>query len=138
MSGAPYRPGDEVSSGSLYRRAPPDHFPRGVNEPPSKQVFAPNRRRGDSGSSAYLTALTTQEQVLAGHETYGLVEIDVDQVVALGFRVEYSPKPEEPGSGMGHVMIYGDFRASKLKGLRDASRIVRWPVVPSRPEAPPP
>lgn len=116
-----YSPGDEITEGSLYRRVHPGPgcFPRGLDALPS------NNKPDDPGISAYLVGVVTEEQVLAGHDGYALVEIDVVTLRNAQFRAVYAPKAEEGELGRGHVMINGDFRQSNCRALARACRLVR-------------
>ena len=121
MGDAKYKPGDRITKGSLLRRVPPDtgSFPRGLQELPSRQAFEP--KKGDSGISAYLAELTTEDEALGGNQGFALVEIEIAEVTARGFTVTYDPTANERG----HVLVKGVFSPSARKALSQNCKVKR-------------
>lgn len=119
-----YKPGDPITSGTLYRRIYPDQgcFKDGL---PTSQVFRP--KRNDPGLSAHLAEVTTPDDVLAGFERFGLAEVPVKAVTEAGLSVRYDPIENMPG----HVIIEGNnlSRPSTWRKLKQAATLVREPTI---------
>jgi hypothetical protein len=110
----PLREGDEVTSGVLYRRIYPD--PNFFKDGRATSLnFLPDRRDPSMEVSMYRAAENTPSDVLEGHEGFGLLEIGVENLYALGLRVIYTPQ-----WGKGHVSVLG-FRKKPEQPRRDAA-----------------
>jgi len=113
-------PGQFLTSGVLYRRIYPG--PTCYREGKStSQVFT--KKREDPGISVNLASLTSSEDVLKGHDNFGLAEITVEEVIAAGFTVKYEPKKGDPG----HCVIYGQFSDGNCRKLSRASKVLVAP-----------
>jgi hypothetical protein len=77
---APPQEGDEVTSGVLYRRIFPnrDYF----KPPPENRITSLNflPAKGEADVSMYRAAETTPSEVLEGHEGFGLLMLDAEQL----------------------------------------------------------
>jgi hypothetical protein len=122
MTGGKYTPGQEIVSGRLYRRVFPDqgNFPRGFDARPSRQAFERNRKT-DPGISASLADVVTMDEVLAGHEGFALVALEVETATNAGFKVTFDPTPDDKG----HVLISGPFSRQNCKKLSSECEVVR-------------
>lgn len=107
------QPGDPITEGRILRRVFPSQscYPQGRDAPPSSQSFEP--KAGDAGISADLEDLCTPEEVLRGHEGFGLVALDVTKLVTLGFQVTYEPTSTDQA----HVLVSGNFSKSNRRKL---------------------
>lgn len=126
----PLRAGDEVTSGGLYRRILPhrDYFKFGDEREPSRATslnFLPDSADDDSAVSMFRAAETSPSEVLEGHNGYGLLEIGVEVLWALGMRVVYTPQ-----WGKGHVSVYGFTK--KAQPRRDAAYASHVLIPPTR------
>lgn len=111
-------PGDEVRTGSLYRRIPDDtdHWVVDEDRPASYNFIQDNN---DDYLSTHWSELTTPEKVFEGNPGCGLVEVPVSVFWDMGLQVTYEPTPEDPS----HVAVRGlkNPKTSVLKKLRKAT-----------------
>ena len=92
MAGPSYRAGQDVPTGLLYRRIFPDssYYRPPPGERATSLNFLPDK--GDDYLSMYLADEVTPEEVLDGHERFGLLGIDAETLWSLGCRVTYEPE----------------------------------------------
>lgn len=122
---APPQEGDEVTSGVLYRRIFPnrDYF----KPPPENRITSLNflPAKGEADVSMYRAAETTPSEVLEGHDGFGLLMLDAEQLWGIGKRVVYTPK-----FGKGHVSVYG-FSKQDEQARKDAAFSSRLLISPA-------
>jgi hypothetical protein len=125
VADATYKEGDEVHSGSLYRRIFPDkdYYKGPPQNRPTSANFMPGR--SDPYLSMYRAAETTPSEMLAGHDRFGLCEIDAEVLWGMGLRVTY-----EPTYGKGHVGVWG-FTKKNDQARRDAAYAARVLIPPT-------
>lgn len=120
-------PGDRLTSGILYRRIYPQPNNYDVAERrPTRQVF--DLKKGDDHLSMTLRDLTSVEEMLKGHEAYGLCEMDVEALVAEGLQVSYEPSDQE---GVAHVAVRGRLSGSVRHNLARRARVIKEPNFPT-------
>lgn len=127
-------PGEIPADCWLLRWIPPDFMD--VSEQgwaPKSQAFQDIEMDGVLAMSVYLECLLLdlgldQMCVLKGLDGYGLVALRADTVIAEGFVIELSPRPEDIPRGQAHAHLVGDkSRKSVRRMLRDKS-VVRHPL----------
>lgn len=116
-------PGQVITRGKLYRRIypHPNYYAHGKV---TSQAF--DRRRGDDHLSMALASLTTPEELLIGHDGYGVLEIDVADLTAERLEVRFDPSEEE---GPAHVQIRGELPRSVRKKLASQAHVVIAPRI---------
>jgi hypothetical protein len=78
-----------------------------------------------------LASLTTPEELLMGHDGFGVLEIDVADLIAEGLEARYDPSEEE---GPAHVQVRGALTRSVGRKLAARANVVIPPtIVPSPP-----
>jgi len=117
-----YEPGQRITQGRLYRRIFP-HSAYYSNGKVTSQVFD---SRGDDHLSMALADLTTPEELLIGHEGFGVLEIDAADLCAEGLEVEFSPSEQE---GPAHVAVRGSLTRSVRKRLANRAAVVKPPNI---------
>jgi hypothetical protein len=120
----------------LFRRIPPDggRVTWSENGPVCSSF---NFKDRDDELSVYLAAETSPDEVLAGHDGFGLVSFTAQEVrVACAGKVTICRCPDEPA--MGHVLICGKLGGGDAKRLQRAAKWVdgRWPARPADDAAP--
>lgn len=118
-----HAPGDLITSGKIYRRIYP-HQNYYAHGKVTSQAF--DRRRGDDHLSMALASLTTPEELLIGHDGYGVLEIDIADLIAEGLEVRFDPSEEE---GPAHVQVRGELTRSVRKKLASRAHVVIAPRV---------
>lgn len=114
---------------TVWRRIPPRHFPdKPTMDRPKSPAFM-HDPDGDPMSVIYCRADRTPMEVLAGHEGFGLVELRIDDLGALGLAVVPNPLPNEPT----HASVVGDISHAVRKSVANQAR---W-VVPAGGPHPP-
>jgi hypothetical protein len=112
----------------LFRRIPP--WPDNVTWSESGPAFSTlNFKDKDSELSVNIAIETTAEEVLAGHDGFGLIQFTAGQVrVACGPDIKLCRCAEEPE--MGHVLICGKVGGGAAKRLQRVAIWVegRWPA----------
>ena len=113
----------------LFRRIPPwpDRVTWDDNGQPSFSSF--NFKDKEHELSLHLALETTPDEVLRGHEGFGLVQITAQQVrEACGTGVKLCRCSEDPA--MGHVLVCGKISSGSAKKLQRATKWVegRWPA----------
>jgi hypothetical protein len=125
------RTDDPTVSGDmvLLRRIPPKgdrvQWDADGKPTPSSQNF----KDKDNELSTYIAAEATEEQVLAGHEGFGLVRITAGKVrELLGTTFILCRDTSDPIPG--HVLVCGNFTDGIAKKLKKAADWVpgRWPA----------
>ncbi len=124
MADSTYREGEEVQSGTLYRRIypDPDHYKPPPEDRATSLNFLPDK--GEPYVSMYRAAEVTLSEVLEGHDRFGLLAIDAEVLWGLGCRVTYEPK-----YGKGHVGVWG-FTKKDDQRRRNAAFAARVLVKP--------
>ena len=116
MAGATPSAGDEIRTGTLFRRIPndADHWFEAENRPASYNFIQDN---DDEYLSTQWSELTTPGRIFAQHPGAGLLEVPVAVFWEHGLRVTYEPK-----DGPDHVAVWGlkNPKTSLLKKLRKA------------------
>lgn len=133
MAGAPYGPGERLTSGPLYRRIPnkKDYFVFDAQPPrPGGLAFLPDS--GEAYVSMSLVEMTTEEKVLKGHPGYGLCEVLIEQFPD-GVSATYQPEEGEDD----HVAVWGLGRdpadvpkkegERRRRSLAISARVIRTP-----------
>jgi hypothetical protein len=120
-------PPDDVSIADdavIWRRVPDWHFVRGPDDRirPSSAAFDDDPD-GDSMSAVLATPGRDPAPILLGNTEWGLVAIKVSLLRELGWRVERTPRSEEPA----HVHVHGDKTTGKKR--RVAKECV-WVIPP--------
>jgi len=125
----PYAPGEEITEGDriLFRRL--------VNRPDQWVLDPPPLRPGsgsfepsddDGYTSMYLKDCVSREEVMKGHEAFGLCEILVSEILQAGAtKITYEPDD----GGYGHCGVWG-LRAKPGRKARRAIAIAARVVVP--------
>lgn len=115
---ARYVPGQEVLSGSLYRRIPPNDPARWSEGRPTRYNFLPAKVH--QHLSMHLAEFVTPEQIFRQFPGFGLFEIEVGALLAEGLTVKYMPE-----AAPDHAGVFGLKNAKNaiLDGLR--KQIVR-------------
>lgn len=128
MAQGKYTPGQKVTSGLLLRRIfPHPNYYDGSEGRPTRQVF--DKKKGEHLSAAF-SDLTNPEELLVGHDGFGLCEITVEALIAEGLDVTYEPSEEE---GDAHVAIRGALTGGVRHRLSRQSRCVIAPTIQSGP-----
>lgn len=73
-----------------------------------------------------LVDLTTPEELLLGHEGFGILAIDAADLCAEGLDVEFAPSDQE---GPAHVAVRGDLTRSVRRRLANKAQVVKPPVL---------
>jgi hypothetical protein len=111
----------------LYRRIPPwrDNVTWEENVP---RFSSRNFKDGNLELSVSIAAETTPDEMLAGHDGFGLIQLTAQQVRDIcGPSVKLCRCTEEPA--MGHVLICGKIRSAANKLQRAAKWVDgRWPA----------
>jgi hypothetical protein len=122
----PLQPGDEVTSGVLYRRIYPDkHYFKAAEGRATSLNFLPDRDDPEQAISMFRAAETTPSEVLEDHDRFGLLELGAETFWALGLRVIYTPQ-----WGKGHVSVLG-FTKRKEQPRRDAAFAAHVLIAPT-------
>jgi hypothetical protein len=113
----------------LYRRIPPwpDNVTWDQDGQPSFSSL--NFKDKNQELSVHLASEATPDDVLRGHEAFGLVQITAQQVRDIcGAAIVICRCTEEPA--MGHVLVCGKMTGGTVKKLQRAARWVegRWPA----------
>jgi len=113
----------------LFRRIPPwpDRVTWDDSGQPNFSSF--NFKDKDNELSLHLASETTPDEILRGHEGFGLVQITAQQVrEACGTGVKLCRCAEDPA--MGHVLVCGKISSGSAKKLQRATKWVegRWPA----------
>ena len=124
MAAPPFKPGQRIAEGTLYRRIPP--WPNFFDHEEGRPERIAFRRGGHDYLSMYLKEWIAPEEVASDPPGSGVCEIDVKDVVAIGLRVTYQPE-----YGRAHVGIWGstNTREVQLK-LVEHCRVIIAPRVP--------
>lgn len=132
------REDDPTISGDvvLYRRIPP--WPDNVTWDESGQpsFSSLNFKDKDLELSANMAIEATPDEVLSGHDGFGLIQITAKQVREIcGNGILICRCPEDPANG--HVLVCGKISSGTATKLKRAATWVegKWP---SRPPPPPP
>ena len=116
----------------LWRRIPPRHLVDDQNQGgvrPSSAAFE-DSPDGSPMSAALASGCGGAQDVLTGHEGFGLVAFSAGFIREQGLRIVRDPQPEEPW----HVLIVGN----KTRGLRkQLTRNATWVVLPTEPPSSP-
>ncbi len=94
MAEAVPRPGEEITSGTLFRRIPNDvhHWVPAPEDRPASYNFIPDNK--DEFLSVHWSDRTAPAEIFARYPGCGLLKIPVADVRSLGYRVELtSPAP---------------------------------------------
>lgn len=126
MTDAPYRRGQEITDGVVYRRIPnrPTFYDHEQHRPTS-QTF--RRDAQEPYVSMSLASLCTMDEVMAGdeHRDFGLCSLPVSSLIALGLTVTY-----EPDYGYAHVGVW-NVTKSKCSMLAHLARVLIPPPIRS-------
>jgi hypothetical protein len=71
---------------------------------------------------------TTIEEILEGHDGYGLCELDAAVLIEEGLEVTYDPSDEE---GPSHVAVRGKLTDSVRHKLARCARVIKQPIIPT-------
>ncbi len=115
-------PGRRITSGTLYRRIYPHpaYYSNGVV---TSQVF--DLRKEHDHLSMAVSSLCTPQDLLVGHENFGVLEIDVADLVTEGLEVQFDPSESE---GPAHVAVRGNLTRSVRKRLASRARVIIPPT----------
>ena len=112
----------------LLRRIPPWADRAIWDEQGNPTASSFNFKDAEYELSMHIAAETTAEELLRGHDGYGLVKLTVQQVRdACGAEIKICRCTEEPA--MGHVLICGKIGGGAAKRLQRAAAWVegKWP-----------
>jgi uncharacterized protein (DUF952 family) len=131
-AGAPLKPGDTVESGTLLRRIypHPNYYDPGQGRV-TRQVF--DMKKGDEHLSMALKVLTSHDELLRGHDGFGLCEIDVATLLGENLRIRYEPSDQE---GIAHVSVRGNLGEGVRRRLARRARVVVEPRITTAPSTP--
>jgi hypothetical protein len=121
--------GARLTAGTLYRRVSNTHMQWDLaSGRPTKGAFRPDKDRYgqlEEGVSFFLASLTTPEAVLNGHDGYGLVSVDITELLALAkvkketVAVKFDPSTDG-AAGPAHCYVeglYGPMQKALAKQL---------------------
>ncbi len=117
MAEPQYSPGQPITTGKLYPRIFP-HPAYYQNGKVTSQAFD---RKHDDHLSMALADLTSPLELLAGHEGFGIFEIDVVGILAEGLEVRFDPSERK---GRAHVQVRGNLPGSVRRRLARRSRVL--------------
>lgn len=125
------RQDDPAISGDvvLLRRIPPWADRVTWDEQGNPRASSFNFKDDENELSVHLASETTADELLAGHDGFGLVQLTAQQVrEACGKEIKICRCQEEPV--MGHVLICGKISGGAAKRLQRAAKWVegKWPA----------
>jgi len=120
-----YAAGQQLTSGTLYRRI---YFSEAYYQDGkvTSQAFA--RKSDQDHLSMALSSLITPEDLVAqaGDSRFGVLAIDVADLVSEGLQVVYDPSE---GEGRAHVQVRGELSRAARKRLAEKARVPIPPTV---------
>lgn len=112
-----------VQATVVWRRIPPWHFPKRPRQDRPDSAAFDDDAPGEPMSVIVARPSRNPREALAGHEDFGLVELDVAALEREGLRLVADPQPTEPD----HGLVVGP----KTKAVRRAmAKSSRWVVRP--------
>lgn len=120
-------PGEPSLGTEVWRRIPPWHFPNPGVERPKSPAFCDDP---DGSPMSVVIARPGREpqEVLAGHDGYGLVALRVEDLLSLQLIVAPNPLQTEPD----HALVIGPKTDATRRAM---SKLATWVIPPPQPQS---